>query len=127
MGPTEGNQNPPVQYEDVYYVESAKKDSVINPIAIRPTIVGERIEWADTSRGTYRKFKQIQIIPENQGSPEKIHILAKDDEQITLVRLTLDVYNRFLKHRVAGQPAFTSDNEVKQHYLTTNFDLYPLT
>ncbi|CRX37547.1 hypothetical protein [Estrella lausannensis] len=125
MTPAQGTNNP-VRYEDVYYVESLKKDSYINPIAIRPTIVGERIEWADTSRGTYRKFKQIQVMPENQLSPERINILAKDDEEITLTRMTLDVYNRFLKHRVAGQPSFNSDEELKQHYLTTNFDLYPL-
>lgn len=116
--------SPLKQYDEVYYVETSSKNIPINPIAIRPSVQGNIIEWADTSRGTYRHFRHIKLEPESRETPEKIHIQTDKKEEITLTRLTLDVYNRYLRHRVAGSPAFASDEEVKKHYLNTNFDLY---
>ena len=116
-----GSIEQPLRFEEVYYVESSRDDIAISPIAIRPTLFGSRIEWGDTSRGTGRDFKQIQLIPGKDVSPEEIIFTSTKEEIITLRKLTLQVYNRDLKLYVAGKPEFTSDAALRNHYLNTHF------
>jgi len=115
----------PITHEDVYFVQSSNKEIPLNPIAIRPTIYEKRIEWEDTGRGTARQFSKLDLTPGKSSTPEKITIQTTRNETITLSRLTLDIYNRILKKYVAGSPEFSSDEAIKQHYLKTNFDVYP--
>ncbi|CRX37545.1 hypothetical protein [Estrella lausannensis] len=127
----------PVQYEEVYYAETLTRGYTVNPLAIRPTLFQNTISWGDTSRGTSKKIEKIVFVPESSnpllstGSdtsdrevPEAIHILTLEGEQLSLIRLTLQVYNENVRDRVAGKPVFQSDKEVRDHFLKTNFDLY---
>ncbi len=117
------------QYEMVYYVYSDNR--LFNPIAIRPQIAGKTITWGDTSRGTYLEIKEIELIPEaeklpvaEENPPREIVIITPDGSRIKLVKLTKDVYEQYVRERVAGKPEFESDDAVQQYYLKTNFDVY---
>lgn len=121
---------PKSTYLDVYYVETTNEEMPVNPIAIRPSIDGKKILWEDTSRGTSRTFTHIKKISSQSGSegtnaaPDKIVFSTPKGETITLTKMTLKLYNEFLKTRVAECPDFDSDEAVKKHYLRTNFELY---
>lgn len=127
----------PIQYEEVYYAETYTLGYTVNPVAIRPTLFQKTISWSDTSRGTSKKIEKIRFIPEDSNPllsaetdtskraiPDAIHILTPEGEQLSLVRLTLQVYNDNVRERVAGKPVFHSDDEIRNHFLKTNFDLY---
>lgn len=103
--------------EKVYYVHSKDPKVLLNPIAIRPYVLGDRVEWEDTDRGGYIKFEKIEISP----SHRQIKITGKNSEVVLLTLLTLKIYNERLKHLVGGHPEFSSDEELMNHYLNTNF------
>lgn len=121
--------NQDTKYNGVYYVTSSREN--LNPVAIRPTVRGNTIQWEDTSRGITLTFTQINS-PSNPAStaqasqllPEKIVLKTPGNDSVTLEKMSLVVYNRFVKDRVAGNPEFGSDQELENYYLTTNFDLY---
>jgi|HubBroStandDraft_6_1064221.scaffolds.fasta_scaffold2372995_1 hypothetical protein len=109
-----------IQFKDVYYVTSNDPKSSLNPIAIKPE-VRESIKtalWEDTSKGKSVRYKSYQV--DDPKTPQKITIIT-DYEVITLVRLTLDIYNKFLKQHVAKQPSFSSDKELREFYLNHDF------
>jgi|ERR1700722_438586 len=109
-------------YEQVYYVETTNPDRPLNLIAIRPKIIDKSIEWEDTSWGTRFEAKTIEI---NKGKndiyPRVIVIYLKDGEKITLTKLILDIYNKSVKHWVAGKISFHSNEELQEYYLNTVF------
>jgi hypothetical protein len=109
-----------VQFKDVYYVTSDDPKSSFNPIAIKPEF-RESIKtalWGDTSKGKSVRYKSYEV--DDPKNPEKITIVT-ESEVITLVRLTLDIYNKFLKRHVAKQPSFSSDEELREFYLNHDF------
>lgn len=126
----------PMAYNGVYYAESMTKNRDVNPVAICPLIKGKSIRWGDTSHGTAKKIAEIQLFGENgemqavgakakdDKIPSKIVVKTSDDEMVVLTKMTLDVYNRFVRHRVAGSPDFKSDDEVQAYFMNTNFDVY---
>ncbi|CRX37548.1 hypothetical protein [Estrella lausannensis] len=128
--------NNPMAYNGVYYAESMTKDKSVNPVAICPLVKGRSIQWGDTSQGTAKKIAEIQLFGDNGESqavgaknndntlPSKIVVTTSDDEMVVLTKMTLDVYNRFVRHRVAGSPDFKSDDEVQAYFMNTNFDAY---
>lgn len=127
----------PMRYEGVYYAESMTRGHNLNPVAICPKINGKKIEWGDTSHGTARKIAEIRLfdkqgttVSDNRAnpkvsSPEKIVLKTEDNELVQLTKMTLDVYNRFVRHRVAGNPEFHSDDEVQSYFMNTNFEAPP--
>lgn len=108
------------QYNHVYYVEKQKGERSFSPVAIQPVVSGKRIEWQDTSRGICLEITNINF----EEDEEKIDIVTTDGEAITLVMLTLELYNEKVKRHVTGSPEFHSTEELQNYYLRTNFDLY---
>lgn len=117
--------NPDVSFNGVYYVESSISRE---PVAIRPHLKNHFMEWGDTSRGSHVELDSIKFTPsprEQPGSiPEKIEILSKRGEKLTLIFLSLELYNNKVKKRVAGRPEFNSQEELQNYYLNTNFQAY---
>jgi len=119
----------PTTYEQVYYVDAPEKMHM-NPVAIRPKIRENRIEWEDTSRGTTFRTKKIEILNPKTAEageksvPNEIEILTGKDETITLQLLSLKIFNEKVRDRVAGKPEFHSDQELREYYLYTNFETY---
>lgn len=117
--------NPDVTYNQVYYVESP---NVRNPVAIRPHIKDDIIEWEDTGRGDYAAINKIRFTPSPKEHPEtipeKIEVITPQGEPITLHRLTLQLYNDEVRDYVAGKPKFSTEDELQKYYLTTNFQTY---
>lgn len=117
--------NPDITYNRVYYVESSE---LRNPIAIRPHLINEYMEWEDTSRGSHAKIKKIRFTPfskkDPKSIPDKIEIVTMEGEIVTLHKLTLNLYNDKVKEFVAGKPDFKTDDELQNYYLNTNFQIY---
>lgn len=108
----------PTEMSNKVYSLSSKDPKVqLNPIVIRPHVVNDRVEWEDTDRGGYIKFQKIEI----SKTHKQIRITGKAGEVILLTLLTLKIYNEKLKHRVSGHPEFSSDDELMNYYLNTNF------
>jgi hypothetical protein len=118
----------PIVYQDVYYVEPSSAGP-FNPVAIRPTIDEQEktIYWEDTSRGTSCRYTKIHItLPSSDTTnqtPVKIQVTTSRGDVI-LQKLTLDIYNKYVKDRVAGRPTFHYDEEVRDYYLQTEFQLF---
>jgi hypothetical protein len=114
---------PLFQYNSVYYVESSG-DKILNPVAIRPEIFKDRIQWLDTNRGTIIKLGKIDNLDliNGQSSPELIEITSAREDHYRLIKLTLDIYNNQVTSRVANPPSFGSDEEVQNFYLNTDFE-----
>lgn len=112
-----------MKYEDVYYVEAENKKH-LNPIAIRPKIFEDHIEWDDTSRGGFAKYKEIKMEPSSGGSkenPNKIIVKTNEGDRIIFCRLNLDIYNDKVKEWVYDQPEFKSEKDLKEFYLDGMF------
>lgn len=107
----------PITFNHVYYVES---DSIpLNPIAIDPTIIKMTIAWDDTSKGKTIEFTEIKYDEENP--PKKIEIIV-GEKHLSLISLSLEIYNQFVRHRVAGEIEFNSDQAVQDYYQKTSFE-----
>jgi len=106
--------------EGAYFVSGENEER--NHLAIRPAIDSSRdkIEWWDTSRGEGLFFKTISY---EEGSlsklPKNIYIVTKDDENITLQLISLELFNKKLRDKVAISPktTFKNDEEVQQAFL----------
>lgn len=136
---------PDVCFNSAYYMqfkeENPEQLSKTDLVAIRPTFCPtlKSVEWATNSGNQERFFFETTSIDftkyisssepppliVEQRSPKNIDIFYNHDNA-TLVRLTLDLFNRCVKPYVAGgsQLNFTSDEEVQAFFLTTSFNPY---
>lgn len=124
-----------VGYNNVYYVNVKKGNLILNPVAIRPKIDNSNIIWEDTSNGTSFELSKITKIafdgsefkgtvaslPSVTKIPNKIDIETDDGLEISLEALTLEIYNKSVKSRVYGSPAFANTEAVQKYYLSTTF------
>jgi len=124
MNPTSLTSNtltPPVksevQYEDVYFIENGAKAEIYGPIAINPTIFQHAISWNDTSGNKQLKFSKIVEL----DNKKILKITTKKGVEITLIALTLDLFNKSVKELVSGNPNFKNDQELKDYYLQGKF------
>lgn len=115
---------PSKMIEAVYYVECDDADEPIDPIAIRPTIQSHQVIWEDTGHGRVFHTTKIEINTEDEMLPEKITIQTDKGYHITLVKMTLDLFDKKVKELAAGNPEFSSDKEIQDYYLHTNFNYY---
>lgn len=123
----------PTYFKGVYYLES--QNPSMNLIAIVPEIVAPNyFSWGDTSNGRTVRFSKIKINGEEMKAnlglnvegkdlPERIEILAINGNLYKLVKLTIDIFNKELKERVAGGEGlnFNSEEELQSYYLQTDF------
>lgn len=107
-------------FEKIYYVQSTKRS--LNPIAICPKIRDKMIEWGDTNKGTSLHYKRVNLSTnDSKDVPKTIEVITEDQEKIILTYLTLDLYNKHVRSRVAEQPNFKSEEELQNFYLNENF------
>ena len=111
-----------LSFEHIYYVEC--KERALNPLAIRPELQQGRVLWEDTSRGTDVKVQKIALDFGGQEYPKAIDISTTQNLNIRLTLLTLDIYNKNVKHRVAGKPEFPNEESLISYFLNTNFENY---
>lgn len=101
-------------------------------IAIRPKIDPEnRVSWEDNGgrsrKVDFRKMSDCTIQPrESLSNPAKMPRVfsVKDQDSgktYTLEVLSLDVYNKIFRERVAKSPSFHSDEEVQKFFLDSIF------
>lgn len=118
----------PVIYEQVYYVDSAQTSRPLNPIAIKPSIFGNKIKWNDTGRGQFIEASEIKCESPKKidatHPPEEIIIVTHTGDKIILKVLDLKTYNSKLRAHVEGHPNFDSDKELQDYYLHKNFQAY---
>lgn len=106
-------------YDHVYLVETRNCERRLNPIAIRPQVAGDRIQWKDTARGTNVQFSKIDVTPDEKT----IEITLHDGKGVIILNLlTLSAFNAKAKERVAGNPDFKSDKDLTDYYMSTNFE-----
>lgn len=123
-------------YDKVYYVESDNPQSSRSPIAIQPQLDLFQVIW-DTntsSKETTIAIKTLEIDSKKithfhelpNLAPRTIKILSTSGEIISLTLLTLQIFTEHVKTKVAGERNlnFTSDQEVQDYYLNTNFKSY---
>ncbi len=117
----------PIVFNTVYYVTSSDPTEVVNPIAIRPACTNEAVFWEDTGRGTYFQYQDLHLnLQDYQKTPqpvppEEFSFVAKNGHTYTLTKLTLALFNQEVRHKAAGHPLFSSDQELQTYYLQTNF------
>lgn len=112
------------KYPHVYYVET-QGNLTLNPIAIRPRIIGKEIIWEDTASGMALPFTEIEILPNpSTKEPKKIEIITPDSEKVVFLFLTVKLFNQKVRHRVAGNLIFKSDHDLQKYYQHTNFYAY---
>lgn len=113
----------------VYFVRNTI-DYPINPIAIRPKFFFEtqRIEWEDTSRGKNVAYSSISfgdISKEDarQGEIPKVIEIVTENGLISLIFLTIRVFNQYVRSDVAigDSLVFENDEEIQRYYLNTIF------
>lgn len=117
----------PVTYQEVYYVDSSECGRPINMIAIKPTINGNKITWYDTGRGEVIRDAAIKCEPPDSNAehtPSKIIVLTPNGDKISLIAMDLLIYNSKVKDYVVGKKIFNTDQELKNWYLTTDFEAY---
>jgi hypothetical protein len=114
--------NPFHRYEQVYFVEVPNGD-LANPIAIRPKIFENKVQWQDTARGKVLYSAQV-VIPKNltDAPPDLIEIVTREGNRYKLLKLTLDIYNAKLKSTVVKHPSFDSDASVQKFFLNSDFE-----
>lgn len=111
-------------FNQVYYVQ-ADPGNPVNPVAIRPEIFDDHIQWMDTSKGKIVRLERVDNIESfGNTTPDVIKITGKGGEHYTLKKLTLDIYNTNVKSRVMLPPSFNSTEEVQNFYLTADFEPY---
>ena len=110
----------------VYFVSCDDPKLRLDPIAIRPTFESLQVMWEDTGPGTILDMKKSNISSESKKAklPEKIKIETDDGKHITLIKMTLNLFNKHVRNQAAGNPDFHSDSELQEYYLNTNFDYY---
>lgn len=116
----------PVQYEQVYYVETMGSNDEYNPIAIKPRITGKKMIWNDTAHGVAIKVSKILLFngkDTKDETPDTICIQTDHNIGLKLTKLTLEVYRDKVKDRVEGKIDFQTDEELKNFYLNANFTI----
>ena len=89
--------NPIQSYNQVYYVEVPKGVSA-NPIAIRPEIYADQVQWQDTSKGKVLKLGKVENLAGlTKSPPDSLVIISKEGQRYKLTKLTLDIYNEKVK------------------------------
>lgn len=110
----------------VFFVET--ENPHFNPLAIRPRMDGDHVSWEDTSRGTSVEVKQVVVENDQKLTvpPERVKLILKNEEEITLVFLTNQLFNQTVCKKVAGGGLlkFPSDEAVQKYFLDTNFNSY---
>ena len=110
------------RYNQVYYVETDER-MIVNPVAIKPAVFTSRIEWMDTSRGQVVQLGNISSeTGKSDEAPILIEITSESGEHYRLRKLTLDLYNQYVKERVMLPPDFHSDEAVQKFYLEADFE-----
>lgn len=115
----------------VYIPEAGLSDTELNFIAIRPTInlKRNRIEWEDTSQGTWFKyinvnFDSLSYDDIKKGSiPQKISIITEDSKIINLV-FASKIYEEVIKSKFVNQKnfqGFENDQELQNYFLNNSF------
>lgn len=112
--------------EAVYFVSCDDPKLRLDPIAIRPTFESSRVMWEDTGPGTILDMKKSNISSESKKAklPEEITIEMDNGKHITLTKMTINLFNKHIRERAAGNPDFHSDSDLQEYYLNTNFDYY---
>jgi hypothetical protein len=135
-----------VIFDCVYFIECSQEDAPhirhsIAPLAIRPLIKVEmhQATWGTNSwRGEYISWDDVNPKidsfvrqADKQGdepifvkeSPDKI-IFTKDTHVLTLVKLTLKLFDQKVRPIVAGGGTltFANDEEVQKFFLTASFE-----
>lgn len=114
----------PKIFEQVYYVE-ASNGGYANPVAIRPGIYEDRVEWEDTSKGKIVYLGKINDLNQTGNTPpDLIEITSNDGRFYRLQKLTNHLYENNVRAKVAFTPSFSSDDELRKFYLTKNFEIY---
>lgn len=90
-----------------YFVESDGDDTVL--IALDPKLNGRYVEWFDTLRD--RMFEVVKMNDDGDAVTVDTPRAA-----YTFKPLTLELYDRFVKRVVDGQPAFYSTEQVRSFY-----------
>lgn len=109
----------------VYYVDCKEYQDPMNPLAIRPRITDNTIWWEDTGQwGSQVKFTSIEKELTSDGSGNKIVITAISGGKVTLLPLTVRIYNEKVRAHAAGSPEFVNDEELQEYYLSTAFYNY---
>lgn len=111
----------------VYYVES--QNPGFNPIAIRPKIKEDQVEWEDTGHGravSYSKlfFDDKAVVPFLEApviAPQRIKVVSKEGKTIELTKLTLDIFKSKVPAAKKENLNFKTDDDVQKYYLTTDF------
>lgn len=111
-----------VTYEAVYYVNSPDVSLEVNPIGIRPHIGKDKVWWDDTNPTRGRSFRVKKVdIKGADNPPKKIELITDEGKKVTLLYLTLEVYNQNVRDKVVGNINFNTNEEVQKFYLTTDF------
>ena len=107
------------QCSQVYFVQSTD-DPAANPVAIRPAVYENRIEWGDTAHGKVLVGAHVDNLADvaGQAAPDVIKITARDQKHYTLIKLTLEIYNKSVRDIVAEKPEFPTTEALQKHYLT---------
>lgn len=114
----------PKVYNLVYYVD-APEIAYVNPIAIRPEIHEDMVLWEDTGRGKIVYLGEIKNIHKlSNGPPETLEITSREGRKYLLKKLTLEIYNKNVRDKVALQKTFPSDEALQNFYLSSNFGAY---
>jgi hypothetical protein len=135
-----------VVFDCVYLIECSQEDAPhirhsIAPLAIRPLIkVGmHQATWGTNSwRGEYISWDDVQ--PKLEGfvrqadmsqdepifvkeAPERV-VFTKDTHVLTLVKLTLKLFDQKVRPIVAGGGTlkFSNDEDVQKFFLTASFE-----
>lgn len=114
----------PFSVDKAYFVQAT--EDFVNPVAIRPKFDRGLISWEDTSRGKVVECTKVTFDNKNadeakESIPKKIVVQSKEDGEYVLTLLTKEVFDKFVKDRVAGPLEFDNDEAVQKYYLSTNF------
>lgn len=93
------------------YIPTSSKGFDLGPVAIKPKILGNRIEWQDFNRCIYKNFTDINTL-----DTKKIVLITPDHETITLIKLPLDIYNSTIR-KVLDSPEFSTEQEMENYFL----------
>lgn len=90
-----------------YYVSSPTDDSVL--IALDPKLTERYVEWFDSVRD--RMFEVVKVNEQGQ-----VIIVETERGTFKFEPMTIELYERHIKRKVDGQPAFYSTEQVRSFY-----------
>ncbi|EFB42455.1 hypothetical protein pah_c008o075 [Parachlamydia acanthamoebae str. Hall's coccus] len=62
-----------------------------------------------------------KIFKNDKEFPEKIKLIITENSSVQLIYLTKEIFDKCVKNQVSGSLKFSSDKEVQNYYLNTQF------